>query len=157
MTRTSRGLRIAALLIASGLVAAACSNGVNASSGSDLSVSIASPANGAKVSVPFTVKLDSSVPLGDPSTGEHHVHLCFDGASCDSQYMLAYGNSVQVSNLAPGSHTIVASLRNADHTAAGPTATITVTVTGAGGAGSTAPSPSAGTTSGTGGTGGYGY
>ena len=92
------------------------------------------------------------------------MHLCVDGASCDTQYQLAYANSVQVVGLAPGTHTIEASLRNADHSDAGPTDTVsTVTVTGAstgdaGGSSGTAPTPapsSAPTM--TGGTGGYGY
>jgi hypothetical protein len=91
----------------------------------------ATPADGAKVSEPFTVKFNASVPLGDPSTGEDHVHLCFDGASCDSgDYLKVYSDSAQVQGLSPGQHTIEASLRNADHSAVGPTATITVTVTG---------------------------
>jgi hypothetical protein len=76
------------------------------------------------------VKLDASVPLGDPSTGEHHVHLCFDGANCDAEYSLVYGNSMQVTGLTPGPHTIEASLRNADHSAAGATDSISVTVSG---------------------------
>jgi hypothetical protein len=148
-------LRFAAALIALGAVAAACSNGANATSGGgggDLSLSIASPKDGADVSEPFTVKVDASVPLGDPSTGEDHVHLCFDGQSCDTEYQLVYGNSFQVSTLNPGKHTIEASLRNADHSAAGPTAEITVQVTSASaGSGQATASPS------NGGGSGYGY
>jgi hypothetical protein len=91
---------------------------------------------GAQVSSPFRVELDANVPLDDPSTGEHHVHLCFDGASCDveSEYALVYGNTSDVRDLSPGEHTIEASLRNADHTDAGPSDEITVTVVGGGGA-----------------------
>jgi hypothetical protein len=89
---------------------------------------IVSPANGATVPTSFTVKVDASVPLGDPSTGDDHVHLCFDGGSCDTEYKLVYGNSFAVSSLSPGTHTIEASLRNADHSPAGPTSTITVHV-----------------------------
>jgi hypothetical protein len=119
-------------LLALSLVAAACGGGVSASeAGGDLSVRILSPADGASVSEPFTVKLDSSVPLGDPSTGDHHVHLCFDGANCDSEYTLVYGDSIPVKDLPPGEHTIEASLRNADHSDAGaPTDSITVTING---------------------------
>lgn len=140
-----------AVLIGLALLAAACGGAAGASGGdaNGLSVSIASPADGATVSEPFTVKLDASVPLADPSTGEHHVHLCFDGASCDEEYTLVYGNSISVKGLAPGEHTIQASLRNADHSDAGaPTDTITVTVTEASG-GNASPAPSGGS--------GYGY
>jgi hypothetical protein len=152
-TRLRRMLAPAALLVTLTLVAAACGSGASASSGDakDLWVKIASPSNGAKVTEPFTVKLQSGVPIGEPSTGDHHVHLCFDGASCDSQYQLAYTTTVDVKGLTPGMHTIEASLRNADHSDAGPSATITITVGGAGG------TTSGGTSTSTGGAGGYGY
>ncbi len=113
---------------------------------------IAAPAHGATVSVPFTVRVDASVQLGAPSTGDHHVHLCFDGASCDTEYSLVYGNTFVVRDLPPGEHTIEASLRNADHSDAGVSDTITVTVGGGSGSASTS-----GTSGATGGRGGYGY
>jgi hypothetical protein len=153
---TSRRVGFLAALLALGLVAAACSNGADAASGDgggEMSLSIATPQDGAKVSEPFTLKVDSSVPLGDPETGEHHVHLCFDGASCDSEYTLVYSDTFQITDLSPGMHTIEASLRNADHSDAGPSATIQVDVTGAGAGttGGTTTSPSASSN------GGYGY
>jgi hypothetical protein len=139
------------------LLAAACSNNSSASAGGGDTLSISSPAAGAKVSEPFTVTLSSNQALGDPSTGDDHVHLCFDGASCDSgSYQLVYGDSAQVDGLSPGQHTIEASLRHADHSAVGPTASITITVTGAGsggtGGGSMNPMPTSPSSSG-----GYGY
>lgn len=97
---------------------------------------------GARVSSPFTLSVDASVTLDDPSTGEHHVHLCFDGADCDTEYQLVYGNTFDVGDLPPGEHTIEASLRNADHSDAGVSDEITVTV-GDGGTG-----PESGTASG---------
>lgn len=130
------GLLLALTLVAAGCSKKAASPGTGGSSGPSLSIAV--PADGATVSSPFTLKVNSSVPLGDPSTGNAHVHLCFDGASCDTVYTLVYGNSVQVSNLSNGQHTIEASLRNADHSAAGPTTTITVTVSGASGGTATA-------------------
>ena len=126
------GLRIVLpAVIALSVLAAACSTASAAGGGDTLSIT--APADGAKVSLPFTVNLSSSQALGDPSTGDDHVHLCFDGASCDSgSYQIVYGNTAQVNSLSPGQHTIEASLRHADHSAVGPTATITVTVTGGG-------------------------
>lgn len=120
-----------------GLVAVACGGGSSAASGGSdsLSMSISSPMEGAEVASPFTVTVDASVPLDEPSTGEHHVHLCFDGEDCDAEYQLVYGDTFEVGDLSPGEHTIQASLRNADHSDAGVTDEITVTV-GAGGAGS---------------------
>jgi len=41
-----------------------------------------------------------------------------------------YSDTTQVQGLSAGKHTIEASLRNADHSAVGPTTSITVTVTG---------------------------
>ena len=126
-------VRVVGALLALGLVAAACSGASAASSGGGaMSISIASPKDGATVSEPFTLKLDASVPIDDPSTGEHHVHLCFDGASCDdlAGTVISYTDSVQVSTLSPGTHTIEASLRNADHSDAGVSTQITITVSG---------------------------
>lgn len=139
-------------LFALALVATACSSA--GASTSDMTLKIASPADGATVSEPFKVTFDSSVPLGQPTTGDHHVHLCFDGGSCDelSQSVIAYGNSVMVSDLSPGMHTIEASLRNADHSDTGVSTTISVDVSG-GGAGSQAGS----STGASGPSRGYGY
>ncbi|MGH2596906.1 MAG: hypothetical protein ACRDH7_13190 [Actinomycetota bacterium] len=112
------------------VLAAACTSTASAGGGGD-TLSISAPSDGAKVSASFTLTVSSNQPLDDPSTGDDHVHLCFDGASCDSgSYQLVYGTSAQVTGLSPGQHTIEASLRHADHSAAGPTDTITVTVTG---------------------------
>jgi hypothetical protein len=134
------------------LLAAACGGAGAGSGGSDsLSMSISSPRDGARVSDPFTVTLDANVPLDEPSTGEHHVHLCFDGADCDveSEYSLVYGDRFEVSGLSPGEHTIEASLRNADHSDAGVMSDeITVTVGNGGGEGSDTGTDSGGNTGG---------
>lgn len=153
MRGTSGRVRLVGALFALGLVAAACSSAGASTGSGGMSLSIASPGDGASVSEPFTVKLDASVPIGEPTTGEHHVHLCFDGGSCDelSQSVIAYQDSVQVMGLSPGMHTIHASLRNADHSDAGVSAEITVTVSG-GGMGS-----GTGSSSGATGSRGYGY
>ena len=148
MNGTSLGrLGLAAALVL-GVAATACNRGGSSSSGGGASFSIASPTDGASVSEPFTLKFDASVPLGPTSTGDDHVHVCYDGASCDSgSYAIAYGDSFRGTGLSPGKHTIEASLRHADHSAAGATAKISVTVTSSGGATS---SPSSGGK-------GYGY
>jgi hypothetical protein len=147
MTR-SHPIRLAVITFAAlALVAVGCSKkatpssgGTTAAGGTTSGFSIAAPTDGASVSEPFTVKVDSSQPIGDPSTGNDHVHLCFDGADCSVDYKIMYTDSMQLTDLPPGQHTIEASLRNADHSPAGPTATITVTVTG--GAASSSPSSS---------------
>jgi hypothetical protein len=103
---------------------------------------VASPANGAEVSVPFDVRLESNVPLGDPGTGNHHAHLYFDTGTDAADYDIVYGNSWQVTrSLAPGTHTIIAALANPDHSLAGPQTTFTVTVSGSGSSGGSSASP----------------
>jgi len=149
MHRSQKGwFALVGLLAALSLVAAGCAKKATPASGgsSGPTLTIATPTEGAKVTEPFTLKVTSSVPLGAPSTGDDHVHLCFDGASCDTVYTLVYGDTFQVDSLTNGSHMITASLRNADHSAVGPTATITVTVSGATGGGgvSSSPSPTSG-------------
>jgi hypothetical protein len=135
-------LRLGVVLLAP-LILAACANAsTEAAGGDDLSLQISSPSDGASVSEPFTIEVEASVPLDDPDTGEHHVHLCFDGQSCDQEYQLVYGNTFEISGLSAGEHTIEASLRNADHSAAGPTDSITVTITSGGMHESSSPSDS---------------
>jgi hypothetical protein len=132
--------RIAAVaVLALGLTLAACaptttsqtSQNPRAAAAQRLTLSIAAPADNAEVAAPFEVQLNSDVPLGAPETGEHHVHLYYDTPTPDGPYDLIYGDQAQVANLSPGTHTILASLRNANHTDAGPRAMITVNVTSA--------------------------
>jgi hypothetical protein len=99
-----------------------------------MTLSIAAPEDGAEVDVPFTVELDSSEPLGPTDSGEHHVHVYFDGD--DGDYMVVESDSVEVEDLPAGEHTVHASLRNADHSAAGAEAEVTVTVGEGGDSGS---------------------
>ena len=116
----------------------ACAGRGNASSNpaaaesDSLRLGIALPADNAQVTSPFKVQLDSGVPLGAPETGEHHVHPYYDTPTPTGDYDLVYGNTAEVTALSPGTHTILASLRNANHSDAGPRAMITVTV-GSGG------------------------
>lgn len=125
---------IAGLVIA--MVLAACSTGTqavgdDAGGGGAPTIAIATPADGAEVSIPFDVQLESNVPLGEPETGNHHAHLYFDTNTDSADYDIVYGNSWQVTrSLAPGQHRITVALANADHSLAGPTQTITVTVAG---------------------------
>ena len=129
MTWRKSSIRSVASVAVLALAAAACAGGASAEEGA-LEMSIHEPVGGAHVSVPFTLTVDASVPLGDPGSGEHHVHLCFDGGDCDTEYTLVYGETFTVSDLPPGEHTIEASLRNADHSDAGVGDRVTVTVTG---------------------------
>lgn len=105
-------------------------------------VTIVAPTDGATITPPFTLTVESSDELGPTESGKHHVHLFFDGD--DSTYEVVEGNSVQVkadspalAGLTPGEHTMDISLRNADHSPAGAETSIKVTFAPAGG---TAPS-----------------
>jgi hypothetical protein len=110
------------------------------------SIAFANLADGATVMIPFDVALDASVPLGDPSTGNHHAHIYFDTDTSAADYDIVYGTTWQVTRqLSPGQHTLTVALANPDHSLAGPTKSITIQVgdAGAGGSGgagsSTAP------------------
>lgn len=117
-----------------GILAGCGSAGGDASTdgGDGMTLGIASPGDGEQIDVPFTVELDSSVPLGPTDSGEHHVHVFFDGD--DSDYMVVESDSVEITDLPEGEHVINASLRNADHSAAG-VETQTTVVVGEGGSG----------------------
>jgi hypothetical protein len=117
-------------------------------------VSIVEPADGATIQIPFKLQVNSSESLGSTESGQHHVHLYFDGN--DSKYEVIESDNVEVSSsskavdgLAPGKHELNISLRNADHSAAGADTKIMVEV--GGGSGSQPPN------SGNGGGGGGGY
>jgi hypothetical protein len=148
------GPRLRLLLIgAVALLAAACGeggglgdDGAADGGGEGMTIGIASPADGADVTQPFTLKVTASVPLGDPETGRRHVHVWFDGQEAD--YKINYTDTFQVEGLPAGQHVITAALANADHSLAGPKSEVTVAVGGEGG-GQTA------TTSGPGGGDGY--
>jgi hypothetical protein len=124
--------------------------------GGDMTVSIAEPGDGADVGRPFEVTVDSSVPIGEPDTGRHHVHLYYDGNTAEGEYDIVYETSATVDRLDPGEHTIEAVIANADHSLTDARDEITVTVGQDGGSGG------GGTTSTTGmedegGDSGYGY
>ncbi|TDD65695.1 hypothetical protein E1262_24400 [Jiangella aurantiaca] len=122
------------------LVLAACGGDDDTSTASEggggPSVEIVEPTGGAEISVPFTLVVDSSEELGPTDTGNHHVHVYFDGD--DSSYeVIESGNgeeheitvdSPAMEGVEPGEHTLNVSLRNADHSAAGAEAEVTVTV-----------------------------
>jgi hypothetical protein len=152
MRRPGSRLRLLLLIGAVALLAAACGeggglggDGGGAAGGDGMTIGIATPSDGAEVTQPFTLKVTSSEPLGDPETGRHHVHVWFDGQEAD--YKINYTDTFQAEGLPAGEHVITAALANADHSLAGPRSEVTVTIAGGDG-GQTA------TTSGQGG--GYG-
>jgi hypothetical protein len=126
-------LKALALAFVIAMVAAACSDAAGGNAG-EQTIAIASPADGATVSIPFDVQLESSVPIGEPETGNHHAHLYFDTDTDAADYDIVYTNTWQVTrDLAPGEHTIIVALANPDHSLAGPTQEIHVTVSADGG------------------------
>ncbi|MFD6443713.1 hypothetical protein ACFWEJ_01330 [Promicromonospora sp. NPDC060204] len=143
----SRGARLAAGAAFSVLLLAGCGSGGGSGGGyggggsgdsgdsgggggGGMTLEITSPKDGATVETPFTIDLSSSEELGPTDTGKDHVHVYFDGN--DQEYMVVEGDSVEVTDLPAGEHEIDASLRNADHSAAGVETQINVTV-GSGG------------------------
>jgi len=146
---------VAATGCGGGTADAGSSGGGDSGSSGD-KVTIKEPTDGASIDIPFTLNLDSSVTLGTTESGEHHVHLFFDGN--DSNYEVVESNSMEISDsspalkgLKPGKHELDISLRNADHSAAGFDTSIMVTVNGTGGGGQDQPTDDGDT----GGGGGY--
>jgi len=143
-------LKALALAFVIAMVAAACSDAAGGNAG-EQTIAIASPADGATVSIPFDVQLESSVPIGEPETGNHHAHLYIDSDTDAADYDIVYSTRWQVTrDLAPGEHTIIVALANPDHSLAGPTQEIHMTVSadgGSGGGGAPAPASPAAPTS----------
>jgi catechol 2,3-dioxygenase-like lactoylglutathione lyase family enzyme len=128
-------IRTPALLAATIVVLAACNPTSGGEANDALALEIVTPADGAEVEQNFEIQVESSVPLGEPETGNHHIHFYFDTDVTDADYQLVYADGAAVDReLPPGEHTIIVSLRNADHSDAGVSDEITVTV-GDGGTG----------------------
>jgi hypothetical protein len=140
------------VLLAVSLVAASCGDDIASGSG-DLAISIVSPTDGVQVGRSFDVQLTSSVPIGEPDTGRHHVHLYYDGETAEGEYDIVYGNTFTVDHLSPGQHQIEAVIANADHSVTDARQAITVTV--ADGPASATPPSTASTDSSGGGISGY--
>lgn len=117
-------------LVALALVLAGCGSGTTAGGTTDATLSVVEPASGATVSAPFTVKVNSSVPLGASETGLHHIHIWFDGN--EAQYEISYSDTAQVTSAPAGAHTMTISLRNANHSDAGPRVDVPITIGGNG-------------------------
>jgi hypothetical protein len=139
--RRHRRLAYVALLATLALTALACGDDDDtaASAGGggdgDMTISIADPGDGAEVEQSFDVSVDSSVPLGEPDTGRHHVHLYYDGNTAEGEYDIVYGTTATVDRLDEGEHTIEAVIANADHSTTDARDEITVTVGGESGGG----------------------
>lgn len=113
------------------LALGACNSSPAAPAAGDDKLSILEPASGASVSTPFTVRVKTSEALGTTETGKHHIHIWFDGN--EAKYQISYSDTAQVADVPAGAHKMTVSLRNANHSDAGPRVEIPITV-GAGGA-----------------------
>jgi hypothetical protein len=105
--------------------------------GGDMTVDIVEPADSAEVGAEFDVDVDTSVDIGEPDTGLHHVHLYYDGNTAEGEYDIVYSTPFTVDRLDPGEHTIEAVIANADHSLTDARTEITVTVGDAAGGGQT--------------------
>ena len=134
--------KLGSLIAALVLMMTACGGGgettpdtsAGAGGGDNMTLTIESPADGDEVAAPFTIQLVSSVPLGPPESGDHHVHIYYDDNEDD--YEVVETDSFEVTDLPPGEHEIYASLRNADHSDTGVETEVEVTVSGGSGGGS---------------------
>jgi hypothetical protein len=142
--RRSLGRMLAVLALVTPVASAACDSTSGSGSGSagGLAVSVISPAEGAQVTAPFTVKVQASVPLGPTGSGKHHVHVYFDDHEDD--YTIVESDTGEIVSAPAGEHTLHVSLRNANHSPAGAEASIKVVVGGTPGGGTTTSAPDPG-------------
>lgn len=136
MNRFLRRLAPAAAAVLMATLTACSGSDSTTGDGGDLSLSIIEPVSGATVAVPFSVRLESSAPLGPTESGKHHVHIWFDDN--EAKYVIVESDVVQITEAPAGQHTMHVSLRNANHSPAGTEVTAPLTIGGAP-AGSSAP------------------
>lgn len=108
-------------------LAAACNTSSFASQ-AGLVIMAAEPAAGATVSLPFDVEIHTSVPLGAPESGLHHVHIWF--GDNDTEYLSVRATDAQITDAPPGTQTMHISLRHPDHTPAGADARVPLVING---------------------------
>ncbi len=140
--RLSLSVALGTMLLV-GATACGSDSSANTPSGSgggsgENTVSIVEPADGSTIQIPFKLQVKSGVSLGSTESGQHHVHLYFDGNDkkyevVESDNMEITSSSKAVDGLQPGQHEMNISLRNADHSAAGADTKIMVEVGGSGG------------------------
>jgi hypothetical protein len=143
--RTGLAVAAAAILLAAGCgdddddTTAAGSGSGGEGGGGDMTVDIVEPGDGSEVGAEFDLEVDTSVDIGEPDTGLHHVHLYYDGNQSDGEYDIVYSVDEPWTvdrDLPPGEHTIEAFIANADHSLTDASDEITVMVgEGAGGGG----------------------
>lgn len=130
-------MRLLTVIAVTGLAAAACGskgsgegNVANAPATGSASkdIAIVSPANGANVTMPLTIKIKTKDAIGPLDSGKNHVHYIVDGK--EDQYEVVTSDSHVIKSLPKGKHTIKVTLQHADHSPIGPLVTITVNVTG---------------------------
>ena len=145
--RVARALALVAVLAPAG---AACGDDDDTteagagSGGDEMTISVTEPTDGAEVGSSFDVEVDTSVDIGEPDTGLHHVHLYYDGNTDEGDYDLVYDPTFTVEReLSPGEHTIEAVVANADHSLTDARDELTVTVGDAGAGGSGGPGTTA--------------
>lgn len=133
--RRSRRRTTAALALAGAfaLVAAGCGDdGDSTEAGGDggdgPAVSVTRPDDGGTVGDTFDVEVDTDVPIGEPDSGRHHVHLYYDGNTQEGEYDVVYEPTFTVEGLDAGEHTIEAVVANADHSLTDARDEVTVTV-----------------------------
>ncbi len=122
MVRWSRGLIAVAMVLA---VGTACTREQSGGFEPETLLRIEEPQDGAQVTVPFRVRVSSSVALGE----NHSVQVFIDGVEGPR----VSDESFELSNLEPGDHAIAVSLIDEQGNPVGGEDEVDVTVTGGGG------------------------
>ena len=91
-------------------------------------VEITSPTAGQVMSLPFEIRLESSVPLGPAGGDLHHAHVWF-GDDLNS-YAVVEGEVGEITSAPDGEQEMHVSLRNPDHSDAGVETSITLVISG---------------------------
>lgn len=124
---------VGAALAATLLVAAGCGDDdattAGGTGGDEVSIAIASPVDGDEVGRSFDLEVDAGVPLGEPGTESHHLHVFYDGNTQDGEFDMVFDTTFTIDRLEPGEHTVEAVIANADHSLTEARDQVTLTVT----------------------------
>lgn len=101
--------------------------------GDDITLAVMTPAEGATVTVPFEVSVESSVELGAIEDEVHHMHIWFGDTS--GQPLIIESDTTMIQDAPDGETTMITQVHTFDHQPVSDQVTVPLTIQGGSGGG----------------------